>query len=143
VSHDEAGSRHHLPGHNIPALTMEGRMAASLAEKLNIKPGMKIHVVKKPAGLGLPGLAVTTSGQADGVIVFAKTLAEVEAHGRPALQAAREDRIAWIAYPKAGQLGTDLNRDILWKHLLNEGIQGVRQIALDDVWSAMRFRPKK
>ena len=46
-------------------------------------------------------------------------------------------------YPKAGQLGTDLNRDILWKHLLKKNIQGVRQIAIDNVWSAMRFRPKK
>ncbi|WP_224246101.1 hypothetical protein [Hyalangium gracile] len=46
-----------------------------------------------------------------------------------------------MAYPKAGQLGTDLNRDVLWKHLLKEGIQGVRQVALDPVWSAMRFRP--
>jgi hypothetical protein len=59
------------------------------------------------------------------------------------LAAAREDRIAWIAYPKAGQLGTDLNRDILWKHLLAQSILGIRQIALDEVWSAMRFRPAK
>lgn len=53
------------------------------------------------------------------------------------------DRLAWIAYPKAGQLGTDLNRDILWQHLLPRGITGVRQISIDDVWSAMRFRPSK
>jgi hypothetical protein len=24
---------------------------------------------------------------------------------------------------------------------LTQGIQGVRQVAIDDVWSAMRFRP--
>ena len=30
-----------------------------------------------------------------------------------------------------------------WKHLLKQGIQGVRQVAIDGVWSAMRFRPKK
>ena len=49
----------------------------------------------------------------------------------------------WIAYPKAGELGTDLNRDILWRHLLKRRIQGVRQIAIDDVWSALRFRREK
>jgi len=54
-----------------------------------------------------------------------------------------EDRLAWIAYPKAGQLGTDLNRDILWRHLLKRRIRGVRQIAIDDVWSALRFRREK
>jgi len=41
-------------------------------------------------------------------------------------------------------MGTDLNRDVLWKHLLEKHrVQGVRQIALDEVWSAMRFRPAK
>jgi hypothetical protein len=30
----------------------------------------------------------------------------------------------------------------LWKHLQGRGVQGVRQIAIDDVWSALRFRPE-
>ena len=48
-----------------------------------------------------------------------------------------------VTYPKAGQLDTDLNRDILCRHLLQHGIKGVRQIALDALWSAMWFRPKE
>src|SRR3989442_14366428 len=74
------------------------------------------------------------------MIVFVTSLAEVDALCDPVVEAAMEDRLAWIAYPKAGQLGTDLNRDILWRHLLKRRIQGVRQIAIDDVWSALRFR---
>ncbi|NTX09481.1 hypothetical protein HUA74_10530 [Myxococcus sp. CA051A] len=46
-----------------------------------------------------------------------------------------------MAYPKAGQLDTDLNRDILARRLEQEGIQAVRQVAIDTVWSALRFRP--
>jgi hypothetical protein len=115
---------------------------SDLAKKLNVKAGMKVRIVGKPAGVSLNGISTTASSKADGVLVFVKTLAEVDAKCKPALDAAREDRLSWIAYPKAGQLGTDLNRDILWKRLLDQGIQGVRQIALDDVWSAMRFRPK-
>ena len=46
-----------------------------------------------------------------------------------------------VAYPKGGQLGTDLNRDSLAATLKTHGIQPVRQVALDDVWSALRFRP--
>ena len=56
-------------------------------------------------------------------------------------EAARRDKLAWIAYPKAGKLGTDLNRDILSAALAVEGVQPVRQIAIDEVWSALRFRP--
>ncbi len=115
----------------------------SLGKKLNLKEGVKVLVVGKPASVVLEGVATTTSRKADAVLVFAKTLAQVDERSAPAIAAAREDRIAWVAYPKAGQLGTDLNRDILWRHLATHGIQGVRQIALDDVWSAMRFRPEK
>ena len=46
-----------------------------------------------------------------------------------------------VAPAKSGQLGTDLNRDSLAALLSVGGIQPVRQIALDTVWSALRFRP--
>ena len=49
--------------------------------------------------------------------------------------------LTWIAYPKAGQLGTDLNRDSVAEILSAEGVRPVRQIAVDDVWSALRLRP--
>jgi hypothetical protein len=115
----------------------------SLAKKLNLKEGMKVRVVGKPTGVDLDDVVTTTSAKAEGLLIFVKTLAEVDAKCAPLIEAAKEDRIAWAAYPKAGQLGTDLNRDILWKHLQGTGIDGVRQVAIDDVWSAMRFRPAK
>ncbi|MGH2351350.1 MAG: hypothetical protein ACRDJN_07010 [Chloroflexota bacterium] len=115
----------------------------SLAKKLNLKEGMKVRVVGTPAGVDLDDVAVATSDEAEGVIVFVKTLADVDAQCGPLVDAAKQDRLAWVAYPKAGQLGTDLNRDVLWKHLLKDDIQGVRQIAIDDIWSAIRFRPAK
>ena len=55
--------------------------------------------------------------------------------------AASADRLTWVAYPKSGQLGTDLNRDVLAARLTEEGVRPVRQVAIDDVWSALRFRP--
>ena len=114
-----------------------------LAEKLNFKKGMKVRVVGKPAGVDLDDVTTTNSNQADAMLVFVTSLAEVDALCDPVVEAAMEDRLAWIAYPKAGQLGTDLNRDILWRHLLKRRIRGVRQIAIDDVWSALRFRREK
>ena len=113
----------------------------SLARKLNLKPGMKVRVIGKPA-MDFGDVETTTRGAGDAMLAFVKTVAEVDATCAPVIAAAALAGIAWVAYPKAGQLGTDLNRDILWKHMQTHGIQGVRQIALDDVWSAMRFRPK-
>jgi len=114
-----------------------------LAKKMNLKDGMKVRVVARPPGVDLDDVEVTSSAKADAILVFVKTLADVDKRCAPAVEAAKQDRLAWIAYPKAKQLGTDLNRDILWRHLLKEHIRGVRQIPIDDVWSAMRFRPEK
>lgn len=44
---------------------------------------------------------------------------------RPAITAALEDRLAWIAYPNAGKSGTDLNRDILARLAEERGNQPV------------------
>ncbi|HET8656203.1 MAG TPA: hypothetical protein VFL93_11855 [Longimicrobiaceae bacterium] len=117
--------------------------ACELARKLNVKRGMTVRVLGKPADVDLQELSISQVAGADGVLLFARTLAELEATAQPLLEAAAADHLAWLAYPKAGQLGTDLNRDIIWRHLLERGVQGVRQIALDGVWSAMRFRPVK
>lgn len=118
-----------------------GRM--DLAAKLQIKPGTIVAAVGVPAdgpdlaGIGEPG----QPEQAGAVIAFARRSEDLAALAEPAIAAAREDRLAWIAYPKAGQLGTDLSRDALAAALTGRGVRPVRQIALDDVWSALRFRP--
>jgi hypothetical protein len=114
----------------------------SLAKKLNLKDGMKMQVIGKPTGVTMDDVTSTQTATSDGVLVFVRSLSEVDSKCGPLVEAARNDRLAWVAYPKAGQMGTDLNRDVLWKHLLKQGIQGVRQTAIDNVWSAMRFRPK-
>jgi hypothetical protein len=65
----------------------------------------------------------------------------LETHRATIIDAAAKDRLTWVSYPKAGQLGTDLNRDSLAALLAQSGLQPVRQISIDDVWSALRFRP--
>ena len=116
-----------------------------LPGKLQIKPGTLIAVIAAPpAGpdLAADGLSVTASpAEAGAVIAFARHLADLDGVVQPAIDAARQDKLAWIAYPKAGQLGTDLSRDSLVQGVDGRGIRPVRQIAIDEVWSALRFRP--
>ena len=89
------------------------------------------------------GKVISRSITSGGVIVFVKRRAGLAAKVAPAVDAAKRDLLSWIAYPKGGQQQTDLNRDILREQLLRLGVEGVRLVALDDVWSAMRFRPVK
>ena len=117
-----------------------------LASKLQIKPHQRVAVLTGgadvPAGL-LDGLvAAGPADEAEVVIAFVADRAGLASEAvTRAVDAARADRLAWIAYPKAGQLGTDLNRDVLRGALTDRGVQPVRQVALDAVWSALRFRP--
>jgi hypothetical protein len=120
----------------------EGGSAMEVAKKLQLKDASKVRVVNLPGGVELD-VETSAAEAADAVLVFAKNKAELEQHAEPAVEAARADRLSWIAYPKAGKLGTDLNRDIL-AHLLDDnGVRPVRQVAIDDTWSALRFRAGK
>jgi hypothetical protein len=46
--------------------------------------------------------------------------------------------VFWVLYPKGGR--ADINRDSLWPILLEHGFRPIHQIAVDEVWSALRFR---
>ena len=118
----------------------QGDQRMEVAAKLQIKPGQKVAVVNLPSGVDLD-VDVASRAAADAVLVFARNQAELKEHMSPAIEAARADRVSWIAYPKAGKLDTDLNRDILSKLMGGNGVRPVRQIAIDEIWSATRFRP--
>jgi len=47
----------------------------------------------------------------------------------------------WVAYPKGGR--ADINRDTLWPILAEHAFRPIGQVALDETWSALRFRPIK
>jgi hypothetical protein len=59
-----------------------------------------------------------------------------------ALKLVRYDGLLWVSYPKgSSKVETDVNRDIIWEDLLQYGIRPVTQISMNEVWSAIRFRP--
>ena len=113
--------------------------------KLQVRPGSSVAVLGARDGLDLELPDGTTRAEdparADAVIAFVVDAAALDSVAEPAIRAARDDRLAWIAYPKAGQLGTDLDRDVLARLVTARGARPVRQVALDGVWSALRFRP--
>ena len=117
----------------------------SLAHKMNMKPPVSVTIIDQPEGVDLEfGSGITTvtdPATADAVVVFLPNREALERRRSLVAEAAGTDRLTWVAYPKAGQLATDLNRDILWDLLATSGIKPVRQVSIDDVWSAVRWRP--
>jgi hypothetical protein len=114
-----------------------------LAARLQLKLDQRIEILLAPASVSqaLRDLATAGEDSPSALLAFAlnrETLAQLR---RRIVAAVNDERLTWVAYPKAGQLGTDMNRDTLAALLAENGIQPVRQIAIDDVWSALRFRP--
>ena len=114
---------------------------SGLGKKLLLKPGMKVALVGEPADQRplYEGIE-KVSAKADAVVVYASAAKDVPALLSRARKHLGADARLWIAYPKAKKLGTDLNRDSLWKLMEPEGFEGVRLVSLDDTWSAMMFR---
>jgi hypothetical protein len=117
--------------------------------KLQVKPGMTMCVLDAPGSpegvLGpLPeGASLTGSPPADATVLFVRDRADLDRRASPLVEAARADRLAWICYPKGGaRAGTDLNRDVLRELMQARGAEAVTQVAVDDTWSALRFRPR-
>jgi hypothetical protein len=51
--------------------------------------------------------------------------------------------LIWVAYPKktSKKYKSDLSRDDFWEAFKAFGLEPVRQVAIDEDWSALRFRP--
>ena len=112
-----------------------------LSRKLQIPDRTPIFVVNAPKGFS-PGVPLTKRAAGAAVLAFAIDSKALRVGAATAIDAAKEDRLSWIAYPKAGQLGTDLDRDRLARLVEPFGLEPVRLVSIDSIWSAMRFRPK-
>ena len=75
------------------------------------------------------------------VQVFASSQAEIENLIKFVAKAGKRDCLFWACYPKGkGKIKYDLNRDSVWPALALAGLRPVSQIAIDEIWSALRGR---
>lgn len=125
-------------------------MATTLAQKLQIKPGQRLALLNAPEGIlahlaaELDGIPVTAGAEstAEAILLFVNNLDETVRLSPGAMASVPSGGLLWIAYPKgSSKVKTDVNRDRLWDALKSSGWRPVRQVAIDEVWSALRFRP--
>ena len=75
-------------------------------------------------------------------LAFAPMKADLLKAANALLPSVEEDGVLWFAYPKqtSKTYSSDLNRDSCWEALEPLALQPNRQIAIDDDWSALRFK---
>ena len=120
-----------------------------LVKKLRIKGGNRLALLHAPEGylsmlVDLPEDVViveTIDGTFDIVHAFYTKMDTLDKEIDGLKAALKEDSILWVSYPKGtSKKDTDLNRDIIWKYMTPKGLKAVSMIAIDEVWSAMRFK---
>lgn len=124
---------------------------ATVFEKLQLQDQKEIVVLNAPKSFE-PELArlkgVTVKQSLTGVkdihfaLSFVRTQAEADATIQGVASRAKGDAVVWFAYPKgtSKRYTSTINRDNGWEKLGAAGFEGVRMIAIDEDWSAVRFR---
>lgn len=125
-------------------------MAMPTFAKLNLKDQTEIVVLNAPASFepelkALKGVTVRRDMKGGDIgfsLAFVTTQREVDALGPQVGKKAKGDAIVWFAYPKGSskKYKSEINRDGGWAVMGKAGFEGVRMIAIDDDWTAVRFR---
>lgn len=119
-------------------------------KKLQYKGQSPVLVLAPPSELKELGAAFgvpvhsAAKGEYGFVLGFAKSQKEAKSVAKTLKKALTDEQaLLWLAYPKGSSkkyAPVDLNRDSLHALMAELGLDGVRLVALDADWSAMRFK---
>lgn len=119
--------------------------------KLNLKTQQDIVVVNAPQSFEpelarLTGVRIRRTVPSRGPVSFALAFVtrqdEVDTLAGRLTALAHGDAVVWFAYPKGSskRYTSTINRDTGWQALGIAGFEAVRAVAIDEDWSAVRFR---
>ena len=124
----------------------------AIFKKLNFKGQSAIYILNAPVSFE-PAMAEmkeiteirTDLGKAKDiafVMAFATTQKEVDAFADRIAKQTIDDAVIWMVYPKgtSKKYKCEFNRDNGWQRLGEHGFEPVRMVAVDEDWSALRFR---
>jgi len=123
-----------------------------LAKKLQIKPGKQWLLFNAPAYYltllePLPEGATVSyeaKGSFDGAQLFVKNSTELIETLKIVVPVLRLDSVFWVIYPKKSSgIASDLEMMSSWDELGKYGYGGVAAAAVNETWTALRFRPKQ
>ncbi len=124
---------------------------SSVFAKLNLKDQRALLILNAPESFdaelaALEGVTVHRNAKPlkslDFALAFGTKLKDVEAFAKIVAKKSSGDAVIWFAYPKGSsrRYTCEFNRDTGWTALGQAGYEPVRQVAVDEDWSALRFR---
>lgn len=124
---------------------------ASLFDKLNLKGHQSVLILNAPAGFEAelaqwPVMTIhrhlESVAKINFSLAFVTDQKEVDTLTHQITRRAEGDAALWFAYPKgtSKKYKCDFNRDTGWDLLKAAGFDTVRAVAIDEDWTALRFR---
>lgn len=85
---------------------------------------------------------ITKDSKIEFAIIFVLTQKQIDNSIKLIFPTLHADAILWFCYPKgtSKKYSCDFNRDTGWGTLGKYDLEAVRQVAIDEDWSALRFR---
>lgn len=125
--------------------------ASPLFKKLNLGAHREIVVFNAPDSFEselkqLKGVKIARDpSKPSGVkfgLAFAISQAQLDRASKILSAASEGDAVIWFAYPKGSskRYACEFNRDSGWSVIRAAGFESVRMVAIDEDWSALRFR---
>lgn len=142
---------------SLPVVGADKTGFSPLAKKLRLAAEHRVAVLNAPDGY----LAQLNPGPADistelrhdeaydAVLLFVKDVDELRRLGPPAIRATKPNGLLWITYPKGGKRGgvtalpatpSWVQRDVLGEITSETGYKPVAFVAVDETWTALRFK---
>ena len=122
----------------------------SLLEKLQLKDernlllqGLPLAIEKQFIKLSFSKnvTPLLKSKKIDFALVFAFSKNQLQEILKEVMPALHTESKFWVAYPKASsKIASDLCRDDSWGFITAHGYESVRMVAVDNLWSAVRFK---
>jgi hypothetical protein len=133
---------------------MKQTQPTPLFKKLNLGTHQEIVVFNAPDSFEseleqLEGVKITRDPAKPKAVkfalAFAVTQAQLDKASKILASASEGDAVIWFAYPKgtSKRYVCEFNRDSGWSVIRQAGFDSVRMVAIDEDWSALRFRRKQ
>ena len=131
---------------------MPGYSGRSLADKLGVKPGLRLLTISAPreyASLLAPLPAGAKIGRVIGkshpaVHLFVKTRADLDRHLRNLRARLEQNGFIWVSWPKkTSSVETNVTEDTIRELALPMGYVDIKVCAVTDVWSGLKLVIRK
>lgn len=120
---------------------MAGYSTKSLKDKLGIKDGAAVCIVKAPAGyLASLGVKNGRKGPYGFVQLFTRSISDLEKFFPVLKRRMQPDGMLWISWPKKSSgVASDLTENVIRDIGLKHGLVDVKVAAIDETWSGLKF----